>query len=337
MTKTLEEFIKKNNLPNYKIDQLFQQYYTNPINSWDELTTWSLELREKIKEEIPFSKLTNFKEFKSKDNRTIKTLSFTSEGFPVETVLMKSKSRNTICVSCMSGCPVGCKFCATGQMKFNRNLDTQEIVDQIMYFKRKLYTTGQTITNVVFMGMGEPMLNLDNVIKSIQILTDSQKIGFGHRRITVSTVGYINQLKQFMDKDLGVRIAISLHATNQALREKIMPVVAKENPLTSLIDLLIEYQKKSNKKITYEYMLLNGINDSNEDAFELCKLLKNQIALVNLIKFNSSPCVPYKASNRERIKAFQEILTSRGINNTLRYSYGNDINAACGQLANINS
>jgi len=331
-----KQFAQENNLKSYRLNQLYQQYYKDGIKSWDELTTWPLDLREKLKEEIPFSKLKSFKEYVSKDNRTIKTLAFTKEGYPIETVLMKSRKRNSICVSCMSGCPVGCTFCATGQMKFNRKLDAQEIIDQIMYFKRKLETTGQTITNIVFMGMGEPMLNLENVVESIEILTDPEKIGMGTRRITVSTVGYLEQLERFLNKDLGVKIAISLHSPNQDLREKIMPTVAKNNHIDDLMELLIDFQKRTNKKITYEYLLMKGINDTPEHAKELAKLLKNQIVLVNLIRFNPSPGIPFEPSNKKTIQDFQNILDSRGINNTLRHSYGNDINAACGQLANTN-
>jgi 23S rRNA (adenine2503-C2)-methyltransferase len=330
-----EKFILENNLPSYRLKQINLQYYGNNIASWDELSTWPITLRNELSKQVPFSKLLGFQKYKSDDKRTIKTISYTSEGYPVETVLMKSKSRNTICVSCMSGCPVGCKFCATGQMQFNRNLDVQEIIDQIMYFKRQLSTTGQTITNVVFMGMGEPMLNLENVTEAIKILTHPDKVALGRRRITVSTVGYIEQLKKFLKSNLGVKIAVSLHAPTQALRENIMPTVSKENHLDDLIDTLIDYQKKSNKKITYEYLLLKNINDQPEHAIQLSKLLKNQIALVNLIGFNDSPGIPFQPSIKKSILAFQNILDSRGINNTLRHSYGNDIKAACGQLASV--
>jgi 23S rRNA (adenine2503-C2)-methyltransferase len=331
-----EEFAKKHNLKSYRMDQLYQQYYKDGIKSWDDLTTWPLDLRDELKKEIPFSKLTNFKEYISQDKRTVKALAFTEEGYPVETVLMKSGKRNTICISCMSGCPVGCSFCATGQMQFNKNLDTQEIIDQVLYFKRKLQTTGQTITNIVFMGMGEPMLNLENIVKAIEILTDKEKFAMGTRRITVSTVGYIEQLQKFLNKNLGVKIAISLHTPNQKLRETLMPTVAESNPLEDLISTLINFQKKTNKRVTYEYLLIKGINDQPEHAKELAKLLKNQIALVNLIRFNPSPKIPFEASRKKDIEAFQDILNARGINNTLRHSYGNDINAACGQLANTN-
>lgn len=332
-TIMFKNFLKENNLPKYKEQQIYEQYYKNPIQSWDELTTWSKELREKIKEEIPFSSLKIFQTFESKDGRTTKLLAHTEDGHAVETVLMKSKKRNTVCVSCMSGCPVGCKFCATGQMGFNRNLTDREIIDQIMYFKRELYTRGQRLTNIVFMGMGEPMLNLENISHAIGVLADERKIGLSTRRITVSTVGYIDQLKKFLKKDTGVKIAVSLHSPLQRDREKLMPNVAKTNPLDKLIETLIDYQKRTNKRVTYEYLLLRDINDTPKHAKLLAKLLKNQIALVNLISFNATEGIPFESSSKKTTVTFQEILDSRGINNTLRHSYGNDIKAACGQLA----
>lgn len=330
-----EDFVKENNLQSYRLKQLYQQYYKDDISSWDDLTTWPLELREKLKKTIPFSKLENFQEYVSKDNKTIKTLSFTKEGFPVETVLIKYPKRNTICVSCMSGCPVGCTFCATGQMEFNRKLDTQEIVDQILYFKRRLSKGNEKITNIVYMGMGEPMLNLENVVRSIDILTDPEKVALGRRRITVSTVGYVEQLDQFLSMDLGVKIALSLHAPSQELREKLMPTAAKNNPLDKLMEVLKDYQERSNKKITYEYILIKDINDSKRHAKELAELLRDQIALVNLIRLNPSPLTPFEPSSMNKTHSFQAILNEEGINNTLRQSYGDEINAACGQLANI--
>lgn len=330
-----KRFLKNNNIKGYRVDQLYDQYFKQLISSWDELTTWPKDLREELKAEVPFSKLANFQEFPSSDGRTIKLLAYTSEGFPVESVLMRNKDRITVCISCMSGCPVGCKFCATGKMGLNKSLSTQEILDQVMYFERKLKTSEERITNVVYMGMGEPMLNLKSVVESIQMLEDSKALGMSARRITVSTAGYIPQLGDFLDKDLGVNIAISLHAPTQKLRAQLMPTVAKNNPLNDLIALLVKDQKKRNKKITYEYIMLKGINDSPEDAKELAKLLKNQIALVNLINFNKVDGIGFEPSTRKRIMDFQYVLDERGINNTLRYSYGSDIKGACGQLASI--
>lgn len=347
-----KNFVEKHNLQNYRLDQLYQQYYKDCINSWDELTTWPIDLREKLKEEIPFSKLKDFNEYYSKDKRTVKSVAFTKEKYPVETVLMKSGKRNTLCVSCMSGCSVGCTFCATGQMGFNKNLDSQEIIDQVLYFKRKFRsekdskqedTTRPTIqnnqdekiTNIVFMGMGEPMLNLENVTDVIGILNDEKRIAMGRRRITMSTVGYIQPLEKFLNKDLGVKIAISLHSPNQKLRESLMPTVAKDNHLEGLMSILVDFQKRTNKRITYEYLLIKGINDTDEHANELARLLEKQIVLVNLIRFNPSPGIVFEPSSKDAIENFQRILDSKGINNTLRQSFGNDIKAACGQLANL--
>jgi 23S rRNA (adenine2503-C2)-methyltransferase len=330
-----KRFLKNNNIQGFRVTQLYDQYFKQKISSWDELTTWPKDLREKIKNEVPFSKLINFQEFPSIDGRTIKTLEFTKEGFPVESVLMRNKERITVCISCMSGCPVGCKFCATGKMGLNRNLTAQEIVDQVMYFERKLKTKNEKVTNVVYMGMGEPLLNMKNVVESIQVLTGSSMLGMSARRITLSTSGYAFQLKEFLKKELGVNLAISLHTANQRLREKLMPSVAKNNPLNELMEILVADQKKRNKKITYEYILIKDVNDSVEDAKELAKLLKNQVALVNLIKFNRVEGINFEPSSRKSILAFQKILDSRGINNTLRYSYGSDIKGACGQLASI--
>ncbi len=330
-----EDFFEEKNLPNYKLKQLYEQYYKNPINSWDELTTWSKDMRKEISSRFPFSKLNEESILDSSDRRSKKVLFLTKEGFPVETVLMKSKERNTVCVSCMSGCPVGCTFCATGRMGFNKALDTQEIIDQVMYFKRELFPKKENISNIVFMGMGEPMLNMKNVVNAIRILTDPEKIALSPRRITVSTVGYVENLRKFLNMDLGVKIAVSLHAPNQKIRERIMPVVAKTNSLEDLMDVLISYQKKTRKRVTYEYLLLKDINDSVDHAKELSSLLRNQIALVNLINFNPSTDLPYSPTSKKKIEAFQSILNARGIGNTLRHSYGEDIKAACGQLASL--
>lgn len=328
-----KKFIEKYNLPSFRLKQLQEQYFIHNISSWDELTTWSKDMRETLKKEVLFSKLCNTQEFSSSDKRTVKLLSYTQDGYPVETVMMRNKERITICISSMSGCPIGCKFCATGRMKNNRILDEQEIIDQVMYFKRKLAKKNESVTNIVFMGMGEPLLNLSNVLSAIRILTDPQLIGLGRRRITLSTVGLVEPLKEFLNANTGVKLAVSLHASSQKLREFLMPNVAKDNKLNNLMKVLIDYQKKKGKKVTYEYILIKDVNDSVEHAKELAKLLKNQICLVNLINFNKSDNIPFEPTTKKRVDDFQATLTSRSINNTLRYSHGNDILAACGQLA----
>jgi 23S rRNA (adenine2503-C2)-methyltransferase len=329
----IEEKIKELELPRYRLDQFNKQYYQEAVDSWDNLTTWPKELREKVKNEIPFIKLKDIHEFVSSDNRTIKILAKTELGHSVEAVLMRTNDRITICVSCMSGCSVGCEFCATGKLGLNQLLDTQEILDQIMYFKRKLKNTDEKITNIVYMGMGEPMLNLEPVINSIKILTDPEKLGMSARRITVSTVGYIENMRKFFDANTRTKLAISLHAPTQELREQLMPTAAKSNNLEELMNLLEDYEKETNKRITYEYILLKNINDTPEHAEQLSELLTDKLALVNLINFNPSPDLEFESSTPERIRAFQKILDQNGINNTLRYSMGQEIYGACGQLS----
>lgn len=325
-----KQFAKKYNLPNYRITQIYEGYYKNFISSWDELTTLPKGLRLKLEEEIPFSKLIYVSNSTSKDGNTNKVLFKTEKGNYIESVLMKEKDRNTVCVSCMSGCPVGCVFCATGQMGFKENLDSQQILDQILYFCRKLRSKNEKVTNIVYMGMGEPLLNLENVARSIMTITDKGKLSFSKRRVTLSTSGHVQNLRILLAKNLGIKIAISLHTANQKLRETLMPGIAVNNPLKTLLDTLDSYTQKSNKRITYEYVLLRDVNDSVEDAKELANLLKRRLALVNLINYNEVDCLPFKKSKKAPL--FKKILEGRDITCTIRKSLGEDIKGACGQL-----
>ena len=326
-----QNFFKKNNLPKYRQSQLYTQYYKNLILSWDELTTWPNDLRQKLKDEVPFSSLSLVSEAVSDDQNTKKALFKTESGNYVESVLIKGKNRNTICVSCMSGCPVGCIFCASGQMGLKESLNQYQIVDQILHFARQLKNQNQKVTNIVYMGMGEPMLNLENVSHSIIDITDKDKLGFSKRRVTLSSSGYVQNLRTFLNKKLGVKLAISLHAPNQKLRDILMPAVSKSNSLQDLFAVLDEYTKRTNKRVTYEYVLLRDINDFTENAEELAKLLKNRLALVNLINYNENDCLPFKKSRNTLF--FQRILIENGITCTIRKSLGEDIKGACGQLA----
>lgn len=328
----IEKFAEKNKLPNFRIKQFNKQYYQEAISSFDELTTWPVELREKLNKETKFSSLSQAKELISKDGNTIKAALKTKDGKYLESVLMKFKDgRNSICVSCMIGCPVGCKFCATGKMGFTRNLTAEEIVDQIMHFKRLLKKQREPISNIVFMGMGEPLLNLKEVSKAIGIISDPDKLALSEKRITVSTSGYAPQLKKLVDEGFKGQIAISLHAPEQKLREKLIPVAKKYN-LGQLFEVLDYITDKTNKKITYEYILIKGINDRKEHAKMLVSLLKNRLAHVNLIPYNITPGVDFEKPSKKRINEFAETLRQGGLNCTIRVAMGDDIKAACGQL-----
>jgi len=330
----IKKFIEKHKLPKFRIKQFNYAYYVKAIPSFDQLTTWSENLREDLKKEIQFISLKEVKTSISEDKSTLKVLfSRKKDNQLLETVLMKhDDKRNTVCVSCMVGCSVNCSFCATGKMGFRGNLTAQEIVDQVMYFQRILLKQGEKVTNIVYMGMGEPMLNLDNVMDSIEVFTDEDKLAMSARRITLSTAGFITEIKQVMDLGFKGRLAISLHAPTQALREKLMPV-AKIHKLDNLFNVLDKYVEKTNKRITYEYILIQDINDTIEHAEELSKLLKNRLSHVNLIPYNPIKGVDFKAPSRNSIHRFANVLEKYRISHTIRITMGDDIKAACGQLA----
>jgi 23S rRNA (adenine2503-C2)-methyltransferase len=329
--------------------QLRHALFVNHIASFEELTTFSKYERETLLQELPILPFTVKSEQFSKDG-TAKWAFTLSDGNIIETVLMQFRDgRNTVCVSSQSGCPSGCLFCATGQNGFKRNLTAWEIVSQVLhavrYLKRKGLDSGsqatgrndkegrdKTLTNVVFMGMGEPLLNLENVLKSIAELNNPDYFNLGRRHIAVSTCGVIPQLEKFIEADTGTVLAISLHAPNQVLREKLMPI-AKSNPLPKLMQTLDGFVMKTNKKITYEYLMLDGVNDSPEMARELSALLRNRLALVNLIAYNSVPGLNFRPSTRDKIDRFRSEIERAGIPVTVRVSLGDEIDAACGQLA----
>jgi len=334
MLENIEKFVEKYNLPKFRLKQFNYAYYIKAIPSFDQLTTWPENLRKLLKKEIEFISLEEVKASTSEDKSTLKALFRRKKDHQlIETVLMKHEDkRNTVCVSCMVGCPVNCSFCATGKMGFRGNLTTQEIVDQVMYFQRILLKQDEKVTNIVFMGMGEPMLNLDNVMESIEIFTNEEKLAMGSRRITLSTAGFINEIEQVMEEGFKGRLAVSLHAPNQELREKLMPV-AKTNKLDELFKILDKYVERTNKRITYEYILIQDVNDTLEHAEDLAELLRNRLSHVNLIPYNPIKGVDFKAPSRNSIHKFARVLDKYHISHTIRITMGDDIQAACGQLA----
>jgi 23S rRNA (adenine2503-C2)-methyltransferase len=272
---------------------------------------------------VPFSTLTVEAQQESKDG-TIKTLFKTADGHPVEAVLMRYRDgRRSLCLSSQSGCPLTCTFCATGQMKFGRNLTASEIIDQALHFRRLT-----PVDHAVFMGMGEPMLNFDEVLAAARRLP---AVGITHRRTTISTVGWLPGLKRFVDEvDVPIRLALSLHAPDDALRSTIMPV----NDTYPLRDILAECRRhvdRTNRRVYIEYVLLAGVNDSPEQAKALGKLLGRDHFKVNLIPYN--PTGMYDGSSRDRIAAFKLALDRTRVPSTVRLTRGRDIDAACGQLA----
>jgi 23S rRNA (adenine2503-C2)-methyltransferase len=280
-------------------------------------------LREELAAAVPFSTLTVETQQESKDG-TIKTLFKTADGHPVEAVLMRYRDgRRSLCLSSQSGCPLTCTFCATGQMAFGRNLTASEILDQALHFRRLT-----PVDHAVFMGMGEPMLNFDEVIAAARRLPD---VGITHRRTTISTVGWLPGLKRFVDEiDVPIRLALSLHAPDDELRSTIMPVNDKY-PLRDILAECRRHVERTNRRVYIEYVMLAGVNDSPEQGKALGKLLGRDHFKVNLIPYN--PTGMYDGSSRDRIAAFKLALDRTRVPSTVRLTRGRDIEAACGQLA----
>jgi len=297
---------------------------------YEQMTNLPAPLREWLGETVPFSSL-QLQDERTASDGTVKALFATGDGRPVEAVLMRYRDgRRSICVSSQSGCPLTCKFCATGQMKFGRNLTASEIVEQALHFRRM-----DTIDHCVFMGMGEPMLNLDNVLVACERLP---AVGITHRRTAISTVGWIPGIERLTECEMPLRLALSLHAADEALRSELMPV-NERYPLADVIDACRAFYERKRRRVFVEYVMLAGVNDRYEQALALAKLLGQRGAgeqphmfKVNLIPYNPTDSI-YEGSSRESIAAFKRALEERGVPATVRLTRGRDIDAACGQLA----
>lgn len=337
LIKINELLIKELSYRQKEVDKLIFQ---DLIENWDEAKFLPSELRseliDKTSIEIKGEKIISF------DKRTIKALLLLDDGLQVETVLMRFKDRNTVCVSSAVGCPLNCAFCATGQMGFKRNLLTSEIVAQVLFFARILKKEKQKITNVVLMGMGEPFLNYSNVLKAINILHEPEKMGLGARRFSISTCGIIEGINKLANEPLEINLAISLHAPNDFIRSKLMPI-NKKYPLEKVMKAVDNYLQKTRRKVMFEYVLIDRINDSSDCARELVSLLDhNPLYHLNFIHYferSEKQGLPYneteifKSSKPENVAIFKTILHQARIPFTERYRFGEEIDAACGQLA----
>ncbi|MBN2198115.1 23S rRNA (adenine(2503)-C(2))-methyltransferase RlmN [Candidatus Wolfebacteria bacterium] len=314
--------------PKYRFKQIKKAIFQDLIQDWQEAAALPLSLRNKLNKE--FSIKIFAKAFVSKDKKTIKAIIVLKDGFKIETVLMRHKDkRNTVCVSSQVGCPLKCLFCVTGKMGFKRNLDAWEIIEQVLFFARYLKKDKEKITNIVFMGMGEPFLNYQNVIKAIKILNDKEGFSLGARHFSISTVGIIEGIENLIKEKLQINLAISLHAPNDELRLKLMPINEKY-PLKKILNATENYVKRVGRRVMFEYIMIKDLNDFEEHAKQLAKMIKKPLYFVNLI-----PCNPngiFKPSSSLKIKKFKEILEKQGINVTQRYNFGKDIQGACGQL-----
>ena len=348
--------------PSYRVKQAVELVFHGLISDWDEASSLPKDLRAKLKAEVPISSLETVRSSSSSKGDTRKEALRLHDGQLIETVLMRHQDeRATVCVSSQAGCPMACAFCATGTLGLKRNLTVEEIVDQVLHFARLLKKEGETVTNVVLMGMGEPFHNYDNVLEALRVLNNPDGFAFGARRMSISTCGIVPGILRLADEPMQVNLAISLHAPNDELRSKLMPV-NKAYPLAKLFDAIKTYVQKSGRKVMFEYLLIDGVNDSPQIADELADLLirenpegKNRptgLYHVNLIKYHTTdvaasaaerfglPINPksgmgtFPSSPTERRKEFMRVLEERGISVTHRITFGEDIDAACGQLAN---
>jgi 23S rRNA (adenine2503-C2)-methyltransferase len=327
----LEKTLADHDEPRFRARQVWA-WAARGASGYGEMTDLPAGLREALERELPFSSLELRDEARASDG-TVKALFATVDGRALEAVLMRYRDgRRTICVSSQSGCPLTCTFCATGQMKFARNLTASEIVDQALHFHRLEGGEAQ-LSNCVFMGMGEPMLNLDNVLAACERLPD---LGIGHRHTAISTVGWIPGIERLAEQDMPLRLALSLHAADEALRSELMPVNDRY-PLSDVIDACRAFYERKRRRVFVEYVMLAGVNDRYEQALALARALRGRsgersIFKVNLIPYNPTDS-PYEGSTRASIAAFHEALIANDIPATIRLTRGQDIDAACGQLA----
>ncbi len=335
----------------YRARQLWRSLYFEVRESLDEMTSLPAKLREQLASRFILSPLEKVMHLTSKDGSTDKALFKLPDGELIETVLMRyepdghRKVRRTVCVSTQAGCALGCTFCATGQQGFRRQLSVGEIVSQVVYMERIARAEDQQqieagsrskgerqgVTNVVFMGMGEPLANYENSMAAIRTLNDDQGLHIGARHITVSTVGLVPQILRMAGEDMQINLAVSLHAPDNETRSETMPV-NRRYPIETLIDACRKYVDKTNRRIFFEYVLLHGQNDSVSHAEALGKLLKGMLCHVNLIPVNPTADGPFKRPAREFRNAFQQKLREYGVPSTIRMEKGIDIDAGCGQL-----
>ncbi len=330
--ENLQSVLRELGQPAFRLKQLEEGLYQHRYMDFGEFTTLPKSLLDSLEERFTLFPFEVAQEITSRDKQTEKFLFRLQDDHFIETVLMHYEGRHTVCISTQVGCPMACVFCATGQMGYTRNLSAGEILSQIIFCMRRLQKANTDLTNVVYMGMGEPFLNFDEVMSSIARLTDQKGLNFGARRITISTVGILPRIRQFTEAKSQVNLALSLHAPNDALRSTLVPS-NEFYPLKSLIEASKKYTDYTHRRVLIEYALIDGVNDTLALADELATLLHGMLCLVNLIALNPSQDAGLKGSPREKVEAFRDRLIKRGIQTTIRLKRGTEINAGCGQLA----
>lgn len=327
----LQELLLSWGEPTYRTDQLYKWLYSSLARDFTHMYNLPQGLRNRLEQTADICRLIPLQEVPSPDESTRKLLFGLSDGETIETVLMLYDSRKTVCLSTQVGCALGCDFCATGQRGFTRNLTVGEMVEQVLHFARGLKERGQRITNIVFMGMGEPFMNYEATWQTIETLTDSRGCNLGARRITISTVGIVPGIERLSRESLHIGLAVSLHAPDDSLRDTLVPI-NRRYPLRELIAACQGYVNRTGRRVTFEYALAQSVNDSRQQATRLASLLNGLHCHVNLIPLNAIPNSPWQASSKERVRVFQQELSRFGVNSTVRLRKGIEIEAGCGQL-----
>ena len=338
LPEEMEKLVIDMGYPRYRADQILYPLYYKFAKTISDLKQLPKTMRQELVDAgYTIGSTNEVHRVVSEDGETTKLLLNTANGASVETVLMQYPSskinghpRSTICVSTQIGCAMGCVFCATGQMGFETNLSAEEIVTQVIHFANILQHRGEHVTNIVFMGMGEPMANYDEMIRAIKILTHNRGFGIGQRHITISTIGVVSGIDKLAEENLQIGLAISLHAPNNELRKQLVPT-AGPNSVEDIIEAGRRYYKKTGRRVTFEYALMKNINDSPEIATELALLLRNNGSHVNLIPINPT-AGDFERPENDNVLEFERILYNAGINCTVRVEKGTEISAACGQL-----
>ena len=326
----LEQLMVERGQKKFRAVQLYTWMYEKEAQSFDEMTDISLSFREVLKSDFSLELPKIFTKQESKDG-TIKLLLELGDGSKVETALMPYRYGNAICVTSQVGCNMSCAFCASGLLKKKRNLEAHEIVGQILVMNQLLKDKGERVSHVVVMGTGEPFDNYDNVMDFIRIINHPKALAIGARHITVSTCGLVPGIMRYAKEGLQTNLAISLHAPNDVIRNQIMPI-SKAYPMDQLMEAVHYYEKESGRRVTFEYIMLKDVNDSIECAEQLVKLIRGTLAYVNLIPYNPVDEKDFRRSDEKQVHRFFSYLMQHGITTTVRKEFGNDIDAACGQL-----
>lgn len=329
----LTTWFKEEGEPSFRAKQLYAWLWQKSAIDFDEMTNLSLALREKLKAHFSIRPVSIYKEQFSNDG-TIKSAFKLHDHHIIEGVMIPVDDRATACVSSQVGCSLTCKFCATGFLKRERNLDAAEIYDQVVLIRKQAEKSlERPLTNIVFMGMGEPLLNYSNVLNAIEKITSPEGLGMSPKRITLSTAGIAKMIKKLGDDQVRFNLALSLHAANDEKRDTIMPI-NEQNSLEALVEALNYFYDKTGNKITFEYILLNGVNDTIQDAKEIVALCQRVPAKVNILEYNKVEGADFTRTDAQRRDAFVAFLEKKGVTASIRKSRGKDIDAACGQLAN---